>query len=319
MNHTSSTAAHRRTTHGTHSRKAGAAFGLVALVAAGSFAVAAPARADSFTPAAAACAPAHAVDITGVDYSFSIDTHGTVPAGLVQINFTNNGPAPHQVQLFRLDDGVSYAKFLADLQVNRTTAMYDDSTSDGGVGDLAAPAERTVWETLQAGTYAVVSMVVDSTDTPDFAKGMVSEFTVAGQSNSGQSAATHPAAPVAGLITADGLSYSLPPVLLENAVYRFQNADTQNVHEFLIGKLLPGVTAAQAKTWLGEYENPGGPTGPQPFTLAGGYGGAAPQSGGWFQANLEPGNYIGFDLAPNDGTGAPNGTLGMVVGFTVAG
>ncbi len=287
-----------------------ALLGLAALLAATSIAATAPAHADPSTQA-------HVVSVTGTDYAFTIDTHGAVPAGLVQLDFTNNGPAAHQAQLFRLNDSVTFAQFLADLATDRTVAMFDDSSSAGGVGDLAAPGGQTIWQAMQGGTYAVVSMVTDSAGTPDFAKGMVAAFTVAGHLSPQQLAALHPAGPVAGMVTAHGLSYSLPSVLVPGALYRFQDTDTQSVHEFLIGRLLPGVTAAQAKAWFATLTAPGGPPGPQPFVDSGGFGGVAPGTGGWFLANCEPGDYVAFDLAPDSTTGAPNATLGMVVGFTV--
>jgi len=310
MNHTSSTAVDRRPTRG----RAGAVLGVTALVAAAALVATAPARAEPL----ASPTQAHTVDITGSDYQFAIDTHGAVPAGLVQLNFTDSGPAAHQAQLFRLNDGVTFAKFVADLATDRATATSVDSLSAGGVGDLAAPGERSIYQAMQGGTYAVISMVTDSNNTPDFAKGMVAQFTVTGHLTPQQLAALHPAGPVAGVVTANTLSYSVPPVLAAGALYRYQDADTQSVHEFLVGRLLPGVTAADAKAWFATLTAPGGPSGPQPFVDAGGYGGVAPGTGGWFCVNMEPGNYVAFDLAPNITTGAPNATLGMVTGFTVA-
>jgi hypothetical protein len=106
--------------------------------------------------------------------------------------------------LFRLNDGVTYAKFLADLQTSRTQALFVDSSSAGGAGDLA-PGGQTVWEAMQGGSYAVVSLVIDSKGTPDYAKGMVPDFTVAGQATPQELAAVHPAGPVAGVITARGV------------------------------------------------------------------------------------------------------------------
>ena len=64
------------------------------------------------------------------------------------------------------------------------------------------------------------------------------------------------------------------------------------------------------------FANPGGPTTPQPFTLAGGFGGVTPGGGGWIRPNVKPGNYVAFDLSSSN-TGVPNASLGMVVGFTV--
>jgi hypothetical protein len=314
MKHASPTATGKRS---ANTRMAGAVLGLAALAAAASLVATAPANASSLTPARTSPTHAHTVDITGTEYAFQIDTHGTVPAGLVKIHFVNSGSAAHQAQLFRLNAGVTFAKFLADLQTNRTQALFVDSSSAGGVGDLTPGRGRqTVWEALQGGTYAVISLVIDSKGIPDYAKGMVADFTVAGQATPQELAAVHPAGPVAGVITANGLSYSMPPVIRRGALYRYQDTDPTEVHEFLVAQLLPGVTVADAKAWLAGFASPGGPTTPQPFTLAGGFGGVTPGGGGWIRANMKPGNYVAFDLSPSS-TGVPNAALGMVVGFTV--
>jgi hypothetical protein len=312
MNHVSPTARRKRS---ANSRRAGAVLGLAALAAAASLAATGPANASSLTPVGAWPTHAHAVDITGTEYAFNIDTHGTVPAGLVKLHFVNSGSAAHQAQLFRLNDGVTFAKFVADLQVNRAQALFVDSSSAGGVGDIV-PGKQTIWEAMQGGTYAVISLVIDSNGTPDYAKGMVADFTVAGQATPQELAAVHPAGHVAGVITASGLSYSMPSVIRHGALYRFQDTDSTEVHEFLVAQLLPGVTAAEAAAWLTGFANPGGPTTPQPFTLAGGFGGVEPGAGGWIRANMKPGDYVAFDLSPSS-TGVPNAALGMVAGFTV--
>jgi hypothetical protein len=312
MEHATSTASNKRS---ANTRRAGAVLGLAALAAAASLVATAPAHASSLSPADTPPTQAHTVDITGAEYNFQIDTHGTVPAGLVKIHFENTGSAAHQAQLFRLNDGVTFAQFVADLNTNRTAAFFNDSSSAGGVGDLA-PGGQTVWEAMQGGTYAVVSLVVDSNGTPDYAKGMVADFTVTGQATSQELAAVHPAGPVAGVITAHGFTFDLPPVIHDGALYRFTDTDPQAVHELLFAHLLPGVTAAEAKAWFAGYATPTGPTTPQPFTDAGGFGGVTPGGGGWICANMAPGNYVAFDVAP-DSTGVPNAGLGMVAGFTV--
>lgn len=312
MKHASPTATGKRS---ARTRRAGAVLGLTALAAAASLVATAPANASSLTPARTSPTHAHTVDITGTEYEFHIDTHGTVPAGLVKIHFVDSGSAAHQAQLFRLNAGVTYAKFLADLQTSRTQALFVDSSSAGGVGDLV-PGRQTIWEAMQGGTYAVISLVIDSNGTPDYAKGMVAEFTVAGQATPQELAAAHPAGHVAGVITANGLSYAMPPVIRHGALYRYQDTDATEVHEFLVARLLPGVTAAEAAAWLTGFANPGGPTTPQPFTLAGGFGGVTPGGGGWIRANMKPGTYVAFDLSPSS-TGVPNAALGMVAGFTV--
>ena len=320
MKHTSTSSSDaRRRRSGT--KRAGAALGLASLAAAASLVAAAPADASTATAAWSHGSRVHTVDITGLNTmtsdSFSVDTHGTVPAGLVKIHFANRGTMNHQAQLFRLNDGVSYAKFLADLHgPNPGLALFVDSSAAGGAAVVAAHGDQTVWEPMQGGTYAVICLVSDSDGVPHFDKGMVAEFTVAGHKTPQQLAALHPAGHVAGVVMAHDMTYTMPTVLHDGAIYRFQDTDKVDVHELTFGRLLPGKTVADAKAWFASLATPAGPSGPAPFVFAGGFGGEVPSGGGWLRADVEPGNYVAFCLVPDDKTGAPHAAMGMVVGFT---
>ena len=310
MNHASSIAADKRK---SGAKRTGTALGLATLLAAASLVAAAPAEASSLTRA-------HTVDVIGTDNgmtdSFVVDTHGTVPAGLVKLRFQNRGTMNHQAQLFRLHDGVSYAKFLADLHsANPFVALFVDSSADGGAAVAGPHGDQTVWEPMQGGTYAVVCLVTGSDGIPHFEKGMVAELTVSGHKTPQQLAAVHPAGDVEGVITAHDMTYTIPSVIRDDALYRFKDTDAQDTHELTFGKLLPGKTAADAKAWFASFANPGGPSGPPPFTFSGGFGGVLPGGGGWLRADVEPGNYVAFCLVPDDKTGLPHAAMGMVIGF----
>lgn len=301
----------------------GAAVGVAAVVAA-ALAVSAPANAIPPSGQDASYTQAHTVDIVGTNTmttdSFKIDTHGTVHAGLVKIRFTNAGIMEHQAQLFRLKDGVSYAKFHADLTgKNPGAALFVDGQSAGGAAAGAPGREQTVYETVQGGTYAVVCLVRGRDGVPHFDKGMVGDFTVAGQLTPQQLAAYHPADHVAGTIMSHDMTYTMPAVLRDGALYRYQDTDAMDVHELTFGRLLPGKTVADAKAWFMTLAKPGGPTAPPPFTDYGGFGSEVPGGGGWVRADLTPGNYIAFCLVPDDKTHVPHAAMGMVVGFKAVG
>jgi uncharacterized cupredoxin-like copper-binding protein len=295
---------------------------LAALVTAASLVAAAPADASTHSRHHGSLTHAHTVDITGTNTamtdSFKIDTHGTVPAGLVKIRFTNTGTMDHQAQLFRLHDGVTYPKFLADLHgSNPFSALLVDSSADGGPATMAPGHEQTVWEPMQGGTYAVVCLVTDN-GVPHFDLGMVAELTVAGHMSPERLAKVHPAGEIEGTIKAHDMTYTIPSVIRIGALYRYEDTDAQDTHEVTFGKLLPGKTAADAKAWFAGFMNPGGPSGPPPFVYAGGFGAELPGNGGWLRANLTPGNYVAFCLVPDDKTDLPHAAMGMVVGFRAA-
>lgn len=298
----------------TATKRAGTALGLAALLATASLIAATPANADSPTRAST-------VDIIGTDNgvtdSFIVDTNGDVTAGLVKIRFSNHGTMDHQAQLFRLHDGVTYTKFLADLHSsNPFVAFFADSSAFGGATPVVPGEHQTVWEAMQGGTYAVVCFVSGSDGIPHFLKGMVAPLTVTGQLTPEELAAVHPAGEVAGVINAHDMTYTMPSVIHDGALYRYQDTDAQDIHELNFGRLLPGKTVADAKAWFASLANPGGPSGPPPFTVSGGFGAELPGNGGWLRANVEPGNYVAFCLVPDDQTGLPHAAMGMVVGFT---
>ena len=300
----------------TSVRRTATALGLATSLAGASLIAAAPADASSLTRA-------HTIDVIGTDNgvtdSFVVDTHGTVHAGLVKIRFTNTGTMDHQAQLFRLHDGVTFAKFLADVHSsNPNVAFFGDSSPDGGTTVIAPHEDQTVWEAMQGGTYAFVCFVSGSDGVPHFAKGMIAELTVAGHRTPQQLAAVHPAGEVEGVIAAHDMTYTMPSVIHDGALYRYKDTDAQDVHEVNFGRLLPGKTAADAKAWFAGFAKPGGPFGPPPFTFSGGFGAELPGGGGWLRADVEPGNYVAFCLVPDDKTGLPHAAMGMVVGFKVA-
>lgn len=305
----------------TVKKTTGTALALAVLLAATALATAAPADASSVSWGRS-LTRAHTVDIVGTDNgmddTFTVNTHGAVPAGLVKIRFANTGTMNHQAQLFRLNPGVSYAKFLADVQSsNPFSAFLVDSTADGGVAVTGPHSESTVWEPLQGGTYAVVCLVTGSDGIPHFDKGMVAELTVAGHKSTQQLAAVHPAGYVAGVVTAHDMTYTIPSVIRDGALYRYKDTDAADTHELTFGRLLPGKTVADAKAWFDSFATPGGPVGPAPFVYDGGFGGVLPGGGGWLRADLKPGNYVAFCLVPDAATGLPHAALGMVAGFKV--
>jgi hypothetical protein len=262
-------------------------------------------------------AEAHTVDITGVDFSFRIDTHGGAEAGLVDVRFHNRGRNDHQAQLFRLNDGVTPDRFKADLQSGNPGSIFADSVPTGGAGIVHPRDDQQVWDALQGGTYAVVSFVAGSDGVPDLAKGMLGFFPLEGVVSPAKLAALRPHQTVQPqVITAHDLTYTMPRVLLRNRIYRFEDTDGKDVHEIDLGRLMPGKTVDDAKAYFVRLAQPGDP-GPAPFRSEGGHGAVLPGGHGWFRVDDDPGRYVAFCLVPDDQTGLPHAAMGMVVGFDV--
>ncbi|NUR59660.1 MAG: hypothetical protein HOV87_13475 [Catenulispora sp.] len=271
--------------------------------------------------AAPATAAPHAhvsdtVDITAVEpLTYTIDTHGTLAAGVVHLVFKNAGQAPHQAQLFRLNDGVTFERWQADLHsANPNTALFTDAVPAGGATPVLPGARQDVWDVLQGGTYVVACFVPGPDGTPHIFLGMYKPFDVVGSTGL-VSACGRPACP---WIQAHDLTYTMPASLVRGTVVRFDDTDAKDVHEVNFGKLLPGKTVDDAKAWfVASAAQPPVNPGPPPFTFAGGHGAEPPGQGGWFQVEADPGQYIAFCLVPDDQTGKPHAAMGMVVGFTI--
>lgn len=303
-------------------QRASAALGLTAAFAGVSVIAATPAAASASTSASASArwhheAESHTVDITGVDFRFRIDTHGGAEAGLVQIRFHNRGHEDHQAQLFRLNDGVTPAKFTADLAAG-TAALFADSVPTGGAAIVRPRDDQPVWDALQAGTYAVVCFVPDVDGVPHFVKGMVGFFELHEWVNPEELAELRPQHRVQRqVIKAHDLTYTMPKVLLRNRIYKFEDTDSADVHELNLARLKPGKTVADAKAYFAKFALPGNP-GPAPFWSEGGHGAVLPQGGhGWFLVDDDRGRYVAYCLVPDEKTGIPHAAEGMVVGVQV--
>jgi len=262
-------------------------------------------------------AESHTVDITGVDFSFRINTHGGAEAGLVDIRFHNRGQHDHQAQLFRLNDGVTPDRFKADLLSGNLGSIFADSVPTGGAAILRPRDDQQVWDALQGGTYAVVCFVTGPDGVPHFAKGMLGFFPLKGTVSPAKLAALRPHERVQRqVITAHDLTYTMPKVLFRNRIYTFEDTDSQDVHEINLGRLMPGKSVADAKAYFARLALPGDP-GPAPFWSEGGHGAILPGGHGWFRVDDDPGRYVAFCLVPDDQTGLPHAAMGMVVGFDV--
>lgn len=322
------------------SRRRTAAVGLTALAAAST---AAAAAAPAAAAAATSATKSHTVDITAVKDSYRVDTHGAVPAGLVKIRFTDHGTVNHQAQLFRLNNGVTFQQWQHDLHsANPNKALIVDAAPAGGTAQVTPHNNQTVWGALQGGTYVIACFVPGPGGVQHIFMGMYASFDVQGRVSQATLDKVHPSGDVDGVIDGHDMTYTMPKVIQDGGLYRFQDTDAMDTHELNFGKLAPGKTVDDAKAWFaataaahapvpmpgamptampgtapGHSMPPAGKPGPPPFTFEGGFGAQVPGGGGWFKADVDPGEYIAFCLVPDDKTHIPHAAMGMVVGFTV--
>lgn len=122
------------------------------------------------------------------------------------------------------------------------------------------------------------------------------------------------AAPAAVAATVTDTTYEVPARITGGVVaMRFRNEGTV-IHEFALGRVGGGHTAAEAVAALTGAD--GGP--PAYLRDIAGPGILTPGAEITITRTLAPGEYVMFDAVP-DRTGAPGSARGLVAGFTVAG
>ena len=138
--------------------------------------------ADKPLPAADSARPdVPELEITGLDYAFEVK--GSPTAGLMKISFTNEGKEEHMTGLGRLRDGQTIADVERALQSGDESAfgaVFHEEEGDLDAPQVLSPGyAASTYTSLNAGTYALVCFIPSPDGAPHFAKGMLSELTVA--------------------------------------------------------------------------------------------------------------------------------------------
>jgi hypothetical protein len=243
------------------------------------------------------------IDIMASDYAF--DAPDTLPAGLVTVRLMNHGQEPHHAQLLRLNDGVSFDDFAADLQAEGEGALRL-VTLTGGPGALSTLKTTEVTLDLAPGQYALACFIASPDGVPHLAKGMLKPVTVT--ANPTQDAA---APEIAGTMTLRDFGFEIPDTVPAGPVsYRVFNAGPQP-HELNILKLAPGASVGDVMAWAPDQGTP------PPFEAVGGMNGLSQGVDDYMTIQLDPGEYVAICNIPDPASGLPHSQLGMIQPFTV--
>lgn len=122
-------------------------------------------------------APSAAATVTMRDFAYDL------PAGFGRGFFkvVNSGPSVHELRLFGVDAGKTLAdvrSFLAQPHDNNTPLPAWFRDQSGGILDLAPGIDAWIQLDLAPGRYAAVSFLPDATQQPQWADGMLADFTV---------------------------------------------------------------------------------------------------------------------------------------------
>ncbi len=245
-----------------------------------------------------------AITIKAMDFSF--DQPNSIPAGLVDITFENNGGQPHQIQLARINNG-NFDELSAALKKGPEAAL-PLVTLTGGANTIDPGAKQEVILNLQQGTYASICFVSGQDNVPHYMKGMLSKLIVTESSGN-----QIPAPKDNGQIVLQDFSFTMPSSIPSGPVTLKVTNNGPQGHELDLVKPVQGKGAADVLNYL----NAAHPSGPPPFTDAGGMGALQTGSSAWVKLNLQPGNYVAVCFVPDVKTGKPHFMLGMHTAFTV--
>lgn len=293
----------------------------------GLFALTGALTTSPFAHAAAESGAQYHVTIVAHDNGSSSNFHGsfnvpqTVPAGSVEIKFTNDGTVEHMAQFFKLKAGVSESLFihqLAELFAAKTFPATAQKLRDvlaiasagGGADGEQAGATEKVIEHLTPGRYVVVCLETTPQGAPHFLLGMTSLFTVTG--------ADHFVAPASnGVVTETDHTILLPSVIHKSQPMTLRINVSSQSHEFQIASVPAGTTKAELLACL--TNPPGSPkcTLTAPPEDVTGAGAIFPGGSHWLELNLKPGTYVAWCFVPDIHTGMPHALMGMLTVFVV--
>ncbi|HSU97966.1 MAG TPA: hypothetical protein VLI40_12095 [Gemmatimonadaceae bacterium] len=229
-----------------------------------------------------AAVPAPAVGrtltLTANDYAFTGMT-ARVSAGWVTIRMVNAGKELHMFASASVPRGMTTGAVLDSIMKDRVPKGF---TEWGGPNAVAPGDTNTVTLFLPAGSYVVGCFVVSPDGKTHFMKGMMGSFEVIAARDTG-------VAPVSDrniVLSTYHIAMDGGPLSKGPHVFMVRNSVKQT-HDFVILKVLPGHTVAQALKWFG---NP--PVGAPAAEPIGGTTGMHLNEQGYVNARFTPGTYV---------------------------
>jgi uncharacterized cupredoxin-like copper-binding protein len=246
------------------------------------------------------------VIVRATDYKF--DAPDSIPSGTTSLRLENAGKEVHHLWLVQLKAGRTYDQFVRAMDSWSAPTMPDWVSDVGGPNDVSPGLTASAVLTLEPGRYVLLCYVPAVDGRPHVMHGMIRQLTVMPT----RAEATEPTADIVIRTTDYAYEFSKPITPGPHTI-RIENSAQQS-HEIVIGRLLPGKTAAQALTWLNAGQH-----GPAPVIAVGGASGLSNDRHQMITMEFEPGRYVLLCFIPDRKDGRPHTAHGMVKEFTVAG
>lgn len=230
------------------------------------------------------------VELTATDYAF--DSPDTLPAGWTTFRLVNRGRQPHMGQLVRVEGGVSVDDYLAAYeQAFRTAGPRPESGRRLGGPAVAVPyatTKATLY--LEPGQYLWICLFNVPDGIPHVVGHRMAEPFVV-KPPSADPARGVPTADIDMQLTDYAFNVS-SPLRPGRQVVRVRNSGTES-HEVAVVKLLAGKSIEDVRAWARN------PSESVPFDMRSGTAGItslAPDTEGFFELDLAPGDYALFCL-----------------------
>jgi hypothetical protein len=259
----------------------------------------------------------HTLPVSGAEMSF--DSPLEIEPGWTTIAFRNDGGLSHQASLYLLHDGVD-GNELAEALRDDPLAWQGQADPIGGVGGIPPGKTQDVTIELATGHYLITCFLRGGSAAGDshvqFGMARVLDVKAAGGDDDGS-----PPATTGEFVLSDG-AFEFPDDFDGSGVFKVSNVGEQP-HELSILRLADGKTVDDFVEFLtaAAAAEQGGPrpTGPPPFTNAGGFTILDPGMSGVMMIDLDPGSYVASDFIPDPETGEPHFLSGMLEQFDVTG
>lgn len=244
--------------------------------------------------------------IEATEYKFSAPAQA--PAGATRIVVDNVGKEDHQAQVAKLADGKTFADLAAAVADPDPNAALKLLALAGGPNGVAPGATVATTSNLASGQYAFLCFVESADGVSHLAKGMIAPLEVTG------TAVDAPLPTGDAELALQDFKFSGVSDLTAGKHTVTVTNKGQQPHEATLVKLNEGTTVEQVTQF---FTSTAPPSGPPPWTSAGGVAGIAPDGNASMELDVEAGNYAFICSIPDPATGKAHAALGMVAGVSV--
>jgi hypothetical protein len=264
---------------------------------------------DTTTTAATKARPHITIDAK--EYGYTLPDQ--IPAGWVDITLHNSGAVGHQIAFAKLNS-VSFAAFKTAADATNVKALTGVDFV-GGPNNVEPGQSVTATVHLEEGEYGVACFIPDDKDGKTHAEhGMIGEVKVVKTADSVEDTPKVDA----GTVSLSEFTFQPDASFTGNGTVAIKNVGSQ-IHEMIIEKEAAGKTLADVKAFLLAPPGSPAPTGPPPFSAAGGIVGIGPGQTMYQTMALTPGKYVMVCFFPDPTHGnEPHAVEGMIKEITVS-